>query len=121
MLAWLAGLRGQAEDLRGFVLDQAPEVVREIVALGRAEHTLAALAIVVGFVVGLRAFRWAWNFESFDRDAVIVLGAIAGSVLTLIGMIGLFHETHLALMAWFAPRVYVLHELGDLVSKVTGS
>lgn len=113
---------GQAKE---FVLEQAPSVMREIVLLGRIKATvcvaLGFFAAVVLVVSIYKSMYWErmW-FKSigeleakaqaknrFYFAAVIVSGMLAFPT-NLFGWANFF-------AVWFAPKVYLLEQLGKMV------
>jgi hypothetical protein len=118
---WLAGIRGAAGKASDLVLEQAPEVVHDFIALGRAENTgymLLAVAVAVFDVWLLRKAlavmkgkEWDWeNNPEVVIPAVIFLPGIAIVAAAICGTH--FHDF---IASWFAPRVYLIESMAKLL------
>ena len=125
MAAWLAELRSGLAQGKDFVIDQSPEFVREIVALGRAETTLALIATSIAFLVLINvSIRW-WKYVNSwprysERDVAFIIGGIisAFGLITLVMLFGF--NVHPFLSSWFAPRVYAIGQIAEMIGKATG-
>lgn len=113
---WLTSLRDHAGRAEDFVLEQAPLVVREYVLLGRVESLLTVLALAIAVYGLARLCHWGVK-QSGDHvygDAAAPACILGGAGVILAG-ICLICSIHWAVVAWFAPRIYVLDYLVGLV------
>ncbi len=93
---------------KAFVLEQAPDVVREIVLLGRIQNTAEVMASLVFFVFAL--FLLFKGIKE-QEEPFFMLGAflsMGGIFLTMISFSN-------AALVWFAPKLYVIKEIGELI------
>lgn len=108
-----------------FVVAEAPEVVREIVLLGRVENTVEFVLPLL-FLAGT-LFLWfkfslpAIQAMSDENDPSIKIcvvaagGSFVGFMVGMVSLIIFFEQGVVGLYApWFAPRVYVLQELAKM-------
>lgn len=120
---WITGLRETAEKVNGFVLEQAPEVAKEIIMVGRAWHTSVFVACLTALIVLAVWTRRHW--DDFGRGFGAVPNAwTLGALLSFFGMPTLFafvfiEFTHV-ITAWFAPRLYLIGELAELAGRAAG-
>lgn len=126
LVAWLAALRETAQQGTSFALEQAPLLVQEKIAYGRAWSLCLTAVCVVGFTVGVRFWRAGWvAYQAARAEAerrgdlwieteggVRCAMAAIGCVIT--GVFGVA-ATQMAVKAWFAPRLYIVEWLIDLL------
>jgi hypothetical protein len=100
-----------------FVAEQAPLLIQEIVNYGLAYNGfLAVLWGVIGVCLAYSSYRlvkYAQTCDSYNDEGP----AIAGVFLGCIGagsLIGCICESLVVLKIVFAPRLYLLEELGRL-------
>jgi hypothetical protein len=109
---------GQAKD---FTLAQLPDVVQSYVIYGRV-WSLVCIALAIGFMgVALAVSRWAyknpWKGDfgeerGFSNALIIILGVVG----TGGGLFFAIASIKNSLLVWFAPKVWLLMRLGELVS-----
>lgn len=95
------------------VTEQAPLLVAEIARYGIAKHAILALGFAMVAGACYKLFQWVYH-ESDDSDFAVVpgvagLGAVVGSVTNLVWMS----------KALFAPRLYILETIAELVKSAT--
>lgn len=109
------------EEGKGFVVDQAPDVVQQLVVWGRARSAIAVaipLVVALAFFVAGRQYRRKWNLltpdRKWDKDdwphqygAAWVSAKIVGWLLVLIAAL----NTMSHLQVWLAPKLYALEYL----------
>ena len=107
-----------------FVAEQAPLVAWETVAYGRAVNTLG---VVIGLLLMLTLplFLWCLLRSVKDQESEVKLAAaIATGFMALAGTIGggatLYETLPDMLKSWFAPRLYVLEYVADLIGMGVG-
>lgn len=110
-----------------FLAEQAPLVAWEIVAYGRAYNTSTVAVCVLALVAYAVWVRIAWsiakrsaekNHGTPDEDLMVPLciGTFVLGFATIIpSFCGLASHAEPAIKAWFAPRLYVLEYVADLV------
>lgn len=108
---------------KDFVIEQSPLLVQEIVSFGRAKHTillsLAALSLVAFAWCVRKYWRPIDNFMdglTADDACGTFVGIVVGSLVWIGVSIGVFCSNFVpSLEAWFAPRLYVLHQIKDML------
>lgn len=118
LLTWLTQIRETAEKGAGFVAEQAPLVAREAISYGRVAHLVAALAIgiciaAVLYLALVKYWKTAW--EATDDAPVIMLNIVVALFTIPFIFEGFVPQARLALLAWFAPRIYIIEWLSELV------
>lgn len=96
--------------------EQIPPLVEEVLLFARIEHALMLGLLVALAYVGSRLLRYcharAWDL---DRYGELIPASVIG-VLALAGaVIGGAVNARALLMAWFAPRLYIIEWLRDRV------
>lgn len=124
---YLKAILATAKDGAAFVADQAPLVVQEKIAYGRAYETtfivLFMLGIVVGGTLAVRAARRLPAYEALsyhEKDGqcfAIFPPLIGGGAMALWGVMGFGMNIGTTLQVWFAPRLYILEWALSLVKK----
>lgn len=114
LLAWLTGVRELAAQGKDFVLAQAPLVVREAIAYGRAVETWYVVISLIGLVVCYRVALKVHRSDDHEMLPLPIIGCIAA-------LTGLCLNVPDMLMAWFAPRIYLINWLMDMVSRANGT
>lgn len=105
------------QDARAFAGREIPEICREVIVYGRAKETAYAVIGLVFLVLAGKAFLVAWRKDgSKEMDAQFALG-MGGVLGTLVGCLVLGNSLNGALLAWFAPRLYLIEYFSKLVSK----
>jgi hypothetical protein len=99
--------------------DQLPVIVNEIVAWGRASTTATVLGGVALGVLTWLAWRGAIGRKTIEwwdnEDPNCIFPIVGFCVSPLISVLIVCVNTSTCLMAWFAPRVYVIQELKELL------
>lgn len=103
----------------GFVIEQAPDVVREYVLLCRVEYTFY---VVTSLLLILAAIKWvpvlADRAVKVENEIEEVTCGITAAVLGGSGLISIFvflHSISPMLKAWFAPRILVIEWIKIMV------
>jgi hypothetical protein len=110
----LEDLRIMLEKGGEFVLAQAPPLAHEIILWGRVWNTTGALFVAVVLVLMIRSMRGttkAITAELDDYNTVLPVHAIVSivkGIVVAILMVGMFDLARSAIMAWCAPRLFVL-------------
>lgn len=109
----LAKLTDVAGDATAFAKAQIPPLVQEKIAFGRVWESALLAALLAALVLVLhiagRAWRENWTGDGFGG---VMLYALAAGIC--IGVIGQAHE---CLLAWIAPRLYIVEWLTSMVTK----
>ena len=126
ILVWL---KEAAQGGADFAAEQAPLVCQEIVAYGRVYHT-AWIAIIFVLWSTVVMFLWlnirkvtrddSWDDSELTPQGVrglvgSIVFAIATFVLSIEGGTGIFSHGKDAMLAWFAPRLYIVEYISDLL------
>lgn len=126
LLEMLQHLLSSIEKGATFVTDQIPPLVQEKIALGRIEETLwisvyliSLFAIPLFLVNSVKHFQLATkaelNSSEETRGIVFGLANAAGVVICFFNAIQLFFNMHNFLLVWFAPRIYIVEWLKEMV------
>jgi hypothetical protein len=127
VVRWMEDLHGSAAGAKDFVLEQAPLVLREMVALGRVEATATMALLLALSLAGMFVLRYLVRAEWIDwkgsnPDVVIpaCLGLTCAFCLMTAPLVAAVHCFHWLAAAWFAPRLYVVEELARLIGVAHG-
>ena len=107
------------EELITQLVEQALDVAQQIVVVGRISSLLELLGCLVGIICVLLAFRITdkrVNARDWDGEAWILVG-LGGVVALLICLWGGVEATDAAVKSWFAPKLYLLEYLSNLIKK----
>lgn len=109
-----------------FASEQLPLVAWEQVAFARVWYPLVVVLCVAGIAVTASTRRWQWvrawdkeHTDKEDRGIAISVYTVGMIIATAILGVALFIHLKIAVLAWFAPRVYLLQWAVELV-KSTG-
>lgn len=107
VMAWMAQRIMKAE---GFILEQAPDVIQQIITMDfvQAISVALCLAMAVPFVVLI--LRLAWK----DVEEVRPLIAVFGGVLVMIMLVISGCHVAKAIRIHCAPKAYLLERVGVL-------
>jgi hypothetical protein len=116
LAAWLGKLREAADAGGSFVMEQAPLIVQEKVTYGRVMEPILLVAVLLGAVFCVWAFRKGWHYEKSDYmddfgGVICIVSAIGCAIFTIVSTV----QAHNVAKAWFAPRLYVLEWLAELL------
>ena len=104
------------EASEGFILEQAPLVAQEIVLSGRIQYG----AIIVGLTVILIPLYTAIltclfkYWRKSEEDGFLCASAIIG-IIAMFPTAFMFDAVHRGIIPFFAPRLYLLREISDLL------
>lgn len=122
ILASIQSATGKAAD---FTMGQLPDIAQQYVAYGMVLHTTQLAISVAIFAFGVvLATRFGFmntkavhrgGFQDGDWHGGRVVAAIAGSISALVGLIATINTTQSAALVWFAPKVWLIKELAQLV------
>lgn len=107
---------------KDFVTEQAPLVVQEIINWGMAQHVVWMIIFAFPVTVGIFGLRkrakvdWTAHSDITAEQAWCTIKLIIGGI----GFIGFFVNVYWFCYVFFAPRLYVLDYLRDLI-KTTGN
>jgi len=104
---------------KDFALEQAPMIAQEIVVWKRFWHTAMLAVCIIAVAVCVRlGKRWAPHIKS-ENSPDDVAPYFIGTLLCMIGgvaaCIGAANSFYYASMVWFAPRVYLVEYLTDIL------
>jgi hypothetical protein len=113
-----------AKSTQGFILEQAPLIVREAIAYGRAYETWLIVGSFLAAVTGLTIIhrnrkKAEYDFEAMpvNYESVKTIGGVALSALSITVFLINFPDF---LKAWFAPRLYLIEWASDIIQKMHG-
>lgn len=122
----LKGLMEFAKSAKEFTLEQAPLLAKEVVAFGRVWWTFMSVVGLVGACVLLMSFYYTQKYsalytntrapEDYKYQSIgnfwLALGFVGGIALVVsVASAAPYH----AVLAWFAPRVYIIGQLAEVV------
>jgi hypothetical protein len=100
-----------------FVAEQAPLLIQEVINYGLAYNGfLTVLWLVLGsaaIYTSVRLIKYANTKEAYNDEGPAILGVFFG-VFGVGSIIGFLCEVAIVLKIVFAPRLYLLEELGRL-------
>jgi hypothetical protein len=111
-------LAAATENAATWTAAQAGPLIQEKIMLGRVEHTVQLVLIVAGLSYVGRGFRYCqrqnWDVEAHSEIIPLsIFGAVAVAFLAA----ALLAAGHGFLAVWFAPRLYILEWLRDMLAK----
>jgi hypothetical protein len=126
LLSWLQGIQQLAAQGKDFILTQAPQVVQEKVAWGRAWETIELvifLAILSFGIWGCRkTFHWAVAKNKGYKDGMQwLVFAFPVCFPTVIIFWMTMYQLYVTLQVWFAPRLYIIDWIISMVKDTHGS
>ncbi len=103
-----------------FVLDQAPDFMRQVLAWSMAESVIEIVAGVIGLSVGLYLIIGIsypeWNIKTYEqKEGEMILSGIAGLVLSVVGSIASLGGLYCAVKIHYAPKLFLLEYFASLV------
>jgi hypothetical protein len=124
-------MTGILQSAKDFTLEQAPDILRQVVVWKRAEET-AYLALTLLILVGtgiayLKLFRWTagqvakakterGNYKTgFDDYGVFMFGSVAAGIICPISTITALCRIGDTLQVWLAPKVYLIEYFSHLI------
>ncbi len=113
----LAAMLAQMQSAVTVVGDQIPPLVHEKVFIGRIEDTFTLVFCLAVVACGVRLLLFARSKQFDGDDGAVVAATIIGAGVSLIFSILSFVSLHYVLSAWFAPRLYIMEWLADMVKK----
>lgn len=103
-----------AERGADFVMEQAPEVAKEIVAYGRAVETAYVVGFLLAVLIPIAIAPWAIRkLRQIDNEAAGFAAFLM--IPALLGTLSLFQCLSEFMKVWFAPRLYLIEYIKDLV------
>ena len=104
------------ETAEGFVVEQAPLLVQEILAFGMAEACItAAILLILASGLGYGTYRLVKAaIADTANEAAFLIGLLGGGA-SFGCTLGLFSEVFTIAKITFAPRLYLLQELKALL------
>jgi len=106
------------EQGKEFVSEQAPLVVDEIIRWGVVKNVgLSVVFLVMVLCATLYLCRAHRIFKEGKDDEIVFFGSIISLVLGAVGVFGSIAAIEKLAFVLTAPRLYVLEQLGDLISK----
>lgn len=109
---------GQAKD---FTLSQLPDVVQSYVIYGRV-WSIVSIVLLIGFIVAcvmigrwLYKNPWRGDFGEARGISNMALMIVSGVMIFISSMI-LIGALKGAALVWFAPKVWLMMELGKLIA-----
>lgn len=115
LLQWLQ----QAGELAS---NEVPEIAKQIAVYGFASNAVTALFLLVGIVITIKLAKFSWNsfpsevdFDTEGKAAGYAIFGVGNLIVTVVLFCNLAHYTERAVFAFFAPKVYVIEYLTQLL------
>ena len=103
-----------AKSTESFALEHAPDVLQEIVLMGRVYSGIAVAISILTTYVAYKVFKKVTNseyFESADENDWLIL--LTG--MSIFGALLLSSFFGWNLKVWFAPKLYIIEYLAGLL------
>ena len=100
-----------------FVLEQAPPLAQEIIAYGRATTSItvaSGIVFLIAFIFISRSNIKA-DWDEIDENPEMIFRIIANIGTGLLGVMLVALNTNNCLMAWVAPRLYLLKTIKSML------
>lgn len=102
----LKGLLENLAQAKGFVLEQAPDVLQGLVLVGRIESSLVVGVFnIIGWLIVWRVFS---NHKNIHDQFPYAMGAFVFIAVPLC-------VAHDFITSWFAPKVYLVEHISKLI------
>ena len=101
------------KDTKSFVLDQAPDVAKEMILLARIESIIILIGSLFLFYLLFYFKRKLSEIESSygEMSMIYTLLSIISPIFGMFGLICVLSN----LSCWFAPKYFLLEELSKLI------
>jgi len=106
-----------------FALDQAPQLLQEAVMYGRISNSISCALCVAMILLSYRVGGYFCRLHSDAKEegsyrydgewAVFAMGA--PWALWCLGFVGLMHDITGLMKSWFAPKLYALQLIAEMV------
>lgn len=104
------------QKLMEFTETQAPLLMGDIVSYGRAMAVVKTLGLLISYVVpGYLWFKFNQYIEKSKDPFGWGIGAVVTSIIVICVTIIYFANLDKMIQPWFAPRLYLLNYLKELV------
>ena len=113
----LAGIISFVVEAKDFVLDQAPDVIHQLLLFTCVSNIIILIfCCMTWWMSYMLSFEWSiQELDGGDWDATKTLSVVGGTITSLIGL-GFFIETSLDLLKLLiAPKVWLLEYASILV------
>jgi hypothetical protein len=104
------------EKTKDFTLEQAPDVVRQIVTYGRAMNTFCIAVSIVSVALGcwtVGKFKNREEAEYGDPSSGQIIWGIASVALFFTAVMTFSINIQMFFMSWFTPKLFVIKYLLD--------
>jgi len=113
----------------GFIVEQTPDVIRQLLVWKMAESLFLALSCLAAFAVYIKfiymvknakpsergASNWAYDFSG-DMQIGIYMTLASGSIPALCFLVAFFSWILVFIQIWLAPKVYLLEYASKLIN-----
>jgi hypothetical protein len=98
-----------------FAMAELPSIAQQYVMYGRASITLGVVLGLVAFFTAYKLARFGASQTKYGEETEQILGICGAIAAGFIGLVLLLLNTSAALLVWFAPKVWLLKELAQLI------
>ena len=129
LVSSLDEVQGWVNVTKGFVLEQAPLVVQEVIRWGLYQHifwaSLSFLLLIISLIVAYLSLKIIFNIEDYapptPRNVIAVLFSIGSPISSMVWFCNMSYSLYMVTFISVAPRLYVLDQLATLLDKANGS
>lgn len=115
-----ATMKEAAMAAKDFAMDQLPEIVQQLILFERVYLTCIVLAPIILLPLFVALWFKTSNTDSYKSEAILFgAGTIMLGASSLIAFISMLVNFKSFLMVWFAPKIYLIHYLTELLKKAT--
>lgn len=116
----LRGLLDTFKDSKDFVLEQAPDVVQQLILYKTVYHGSVVLGgmllMLLGAYLLYRGIKLGQESKWSDEMATpVIIQALFGFVGGLTGIIAFSNNIQIFMKVWLAPKVYLLEYISSLI------
>lgn len=113
----LLDMLAKMTDAAGSAGQQIPSLVSEKILYGRIEEPVGLLIMASLFIFCVRVVKRGIREMEQDDSSGWVFGVVGGVVGGCLGFVGACLQLDSSVMAWLAPRLYIVEWLKGMVTK----
>lgn len=117
----IAAIHGQASSTGDFWIERLPSVAQQYIAYGRAQAIIDIIMPTAGLLVAAWLIKHllvnsgiGLDFKTHRAFLSLLTGVVATG-LGIYSVIAFVAATRLAALVWFAPKVWLLRELANII------
>jgi len=117
-----ATMKEAAMAAKDFAMDQLPDIVHQLIVFERVYLTCIVLAPIILLPLFIALWFKTTKIDAYENDGIIILfgaGTIMLGVSSFLAFISMLANFKSFLMVWFAPKIYLIQYLTELLKKAT--